>query len=496
MPTIRSANVSRGVFLQGASVVGLAPATLCNVSSTTPCSSTVDARSDKSLHRSTIELSENQSDSKTFDSLSSFLPTTGTREALRGKPAELHFKAMVVDPAPTSLLSRISWISLRSWRKNKPLPAVPEFPRTTGYAHRRHYESASLSELISRAAALRDLLGKDQNPHSDVLSACSSVPYSVQGTGGLKSETISIAVASHLSSLSYSILSEKHQPAATGVSASRKKKWIHFLTFFLLIVALAAVGAGVGVSVASRQKQRLPVCAGNFTGVACNLGNYFLPSFLISLINIPDATCVCTTSAGCNGLSQAVVDLIPMVNKNFATNISLTSAYNNLWIMQGSPTTSNCASQALLADIGKGNGENLYPNYTQWAQTALLWNAIQTKDVDVAGQLQQFVQKIPWTSLGSTDGPVSTVTDSKPGFSTTVAGFIFNFASQTVTPPSASFVTLGQPTNAQISRVSSQTQSTLDRMYAFAQGMYLFAVPQAFHSDKRKQPPQSSIRPH
>ena len=205
---------------------------------------------------------------------------------------------------------------------------------------------------------------------------------------------------------------------------------------------------------------------------------------------------MCTSSAGCNGLAQAVVDLMPMVNQNFATNISLTSAYNSLWVMQGSPMRSDCASQALLVDIGNGNDENLYPNHTQWAQTALLWNAIQTEDLGAAGQLQRFVQKIPWTSLGTTDGPVSTVADSEPGFSTTVAGFIFNFASQTVTPPSASFVTLGQPTNAQISRVSSQTQSTLDRMYAFAQGMSSFAVPQSFHSNKRKQPPQYSIRPH
>lgn len=499
-PIIRTASVSRRAFKQGASVVGFAPATLRNVSGTKRCSSTVDAFSDKSLRRSTYEFSDDLSDSKTFDSLSSFLPRTGTRGALRGKPAEPHFEAPVVDAAPMSLLSRISGISLRSWKKNKPLPAVPESPRTTGNSHRRHEESVSLPELIGRAVVLRDLLGKDQNRHSDVLSARLSPPYSVQETlaGGLKPETISdsMAASSHMS-LSHTILSaKKHQPAANDASPSSKKKKIYFLICLLSIVTLAAIGAGVGASVASRQKQRLPACAGNFTGVGCNLGNDFLPSFVISLINISDATCVCTSSTGCNGLAQAVVDLIPMVNQNFATNISLTSAYNSLWIMQGGPTTSNCASQALLADIGKVNKVNLYPNHTQWAQTALLWNAIQTEDVDAARQLQQFVQKIPWTSLGTTDGPVSTAVDSEPKFSTTVAGFIFNFASQTVTPPSASFVTLGQPTNAQISRVSSQTQSTLDRMYAFAQGMSLSQVSQSFHSNKRKKPLQSSIRLH
>jgi hypothetical protein len=287
-PIIRTASVSRRAFKPGASVVGFAPATLCNVSGTKRCSSTVDALSDKSLHRSTYEFSDDLSDSKTFDSLSSFLPKTGTRGTLRGKPAEPHFEATVVNAAPTSLLSRISGISLRNWKKNKPLPAVPEAPRATGYAHRRHEESVSLPELINRAVALQDLLGKDQNRHSDVLSARPSAPYSVQETraGGLKPETISMA-ASHLS-LSHTILSEnKHdQPAANDTPPSSKKKRIYFLIFFLSIVALAAIGAGVGVSVASHQKQRLPTCAGNFTGVACNLGNDFQPSFLISLINI------------------------------------------------------------------------------------------------------------------------------------------------------------------------------------------------------------------
>ena len=280
-PVIRTASVSRRVLLPGASVVGFAPATLCNVSTTKRSSSTVDAFSiDKSLHRSTYEFADDLSDSKTLDSLSSsFLQTTGIRGALRGKPAEPHFKVLVVDPAPTSLLSRISGMSLPSWRKNKPLPAVPEFPYTTGYAHRRQEASASLPELINRAVALQDLLGKGQNSrHSDVLPARPSAPHTVLGTGGLKPETISMATTSHVS-LSHTIPSANHQPEATDASASRKKRRVYLLIFFLLIVALAAVGAGVGISVSSRKKQRLPTCTGNFTGVACNLGNDFAPSF-------------------------------------------------------------------------------------------------------------------------------------------------------------------------------------------------------------------------
>ena len=266
-PIIRTASVSRGGLSPGASVVGFAPATLCNVSGTTRRSSTLDALStDKSLHRSTYEFTDDLSDSKTFDSLTSFLSTTGTRGALHGKPGEPHFKATVVDPTSMSLLSRISGISFRSWKKNKPLPDVPEFPRTTGRAHGRREESASLSELINRAVVLQDLLGKDQNPHSDVLSARPMSPYNAHGTGGLRPKTTSMAAASHLSL--------SHSPAATDASASRKKKRIYFIVFFIIVVlALIGVGAGVGVSIASRQKHHLPSCAGNLTGLACNLGN-------------------------------------------------------------------------------------------------------------------------------------------------------------------------------------------------------------------------------
>ena len=286
-PIIRTASFSRDVFLPGASVVGIAPATLCSVSSTKRCSSSVDGLSsiDKSLHRSTYQSADDLSDSRTFDSLSPFLSTSGTRGALRGKPAEPYFKDTVVDPAPTSLLSRISGMSLRSSKKTRPLPPVPE--QTTRYAHRKHEESASLPELITRAAALRDLLGKGQNPHhSDVLSARSSVPRSVHGTGGLKPETISMATASHLS-LSHTISSAKHQPATDASASRKKKKRIYFLILFVLIVVLAAIGAGVGVSVTSRKKQSLPACTGNFTGVACNLGKDFLPSSLIALNKYP-----------------------------------------------------------------------------------------------------------------------------------------------------------------------------------------------------------------
>lgn len=135
--------------------------------------------------------------------------------------------------------------------------------------------------------------------------------------------------------------------------------------------------------------------------------------------------------------------------------------------MQGSPTGSNCASQVLFLDVGKNIDETSYPNRTQWAQAALLWNALQTQDVNSTQSMQRFVQNLPWKTLGGADGPVN----GEPSFVATISGFSYNFASQTVSQPPASFITLGQPTNAQIARVDSGAQATLDRMYSFAQGV-------------------------
>lgn len=135
--------------------------------------------------------------------------------------------------------------------------------------------------------------------------------------------------------------------------------------------------------------------------------------------------------------------------------------------MQGSTTTSNCASQALLVDVGKGLDQTRFPNRTQWARAALMWNAVQTQDMDSAQKMTQYVQSRPWNDISSDDGPI---TNSGSTFSSTLSGYNYDFAAQTVTQPSGSFATLGQPTNAQISRVSSTAQSALDRMYSFAQG--------------------------
>jgi hypothetical protein len=97
----------------------------------------------------------------------------------------------------------------------------------------------------------------------------------------------------------------------------------------------------------------------------------------------------------------------------------------------------------------------------------MLWNLVQSQNMSALLDMQKFVSDAPWSSLGETDGPVPN-TSSK--LSLLESGFIFDFAGQTVTQPSVSFVGDGAPTSAQIAQVGSTALSVLDRMYSFALG--------------------------
>ncbi|CAA7266538.1 unnamed protein product [Cyclocybe aegerita] len=355
--------------------------------------------------------------------------------------------------APT-FMSRVSGFSLRRilpWRTVKPLPPVPIIPDisvATQNAHRRQEEAAPLPDLVNRAGALRDLLEKGQHPHQSISSFSAfrdSTTYDrISDSGTRKSEYPGSRQLTMTSQLQKSQGSTSHRMA----SNPRRRRICIVLVIFVVLI-LAGVGVGVGLTLGKKKSTR-PNCEGNLTGSTCDL----------------DATCVCTSSTTqCNGVAQSVLNILPVVNQLFGANFTAASTYSNLWLMQGSPTTTNCASQALLIDVGSGLDPATFPNRTQWAQAALLWNSVQTQDTTSAQKMLQSVQSLPWKSISSSDGPVA----EQASFGIIASGYTYNFASQTVARPPASFITLGQPTNAQIARVSSGAQSTLDRMYTFAQ---------------------------
>jgi hypothetical protein len=142
--------------------------------------------------------------------------------------------------------------------------------------------------------------------------------------------------------------------------------------------------------------------------------------------------------------------------------------YNDIWLAQGAVPGSNCASQSLLVDVAPALNPRVLPNVTQWAQTALLWNLIESQDIQAVAKLQNFIQKAPWNMFGQSIENVSS-------FSALVSGYTFDFATQEVTQPNISFVTLSQPTSAQLAQVGPVAHSALDRIYSFAVGKASFS---------------------
>lgn len=195
-----------------------------------------------------------------------------------------------------------------------------------------------------------------------------------------------------------------------------------------------------------------------------------MPKYLCGLF-IPhsDATCVCTSSlpGQCDALAQNLVNLIPTLNKYFNANYTSNTLSNAVWQVQGAPPSDQCSYQALIIDVAPALNSSLAPNRTQWTQSAMMWNLAQSQDVTSLSTMQKFISEAPWSSLGAADGPVS---DDSSKFTMSASGYTFDFAAQTVTQPSVSFVNNGQPSSAQIAQVGSTASSSLDRMYSYALG--------------------------
>lgn len=184
---------------------------------------------------------------------------------------------------------------------------------------------------------------------------------------------------------------------------------------------------------------------------------------------VADATCVCVSTIGgqCSNLAQSMVNLVPDVNSLFNANLTTTSVATALWQVQALQASNNCAEQADLIDVAPALDGATFPNRTKWAQAALLWNLALSENLTATDALQDFVRNADWKTLGAKDGPV---TGSDSGFTTVISGFRFDFASQKLDVPSATFAGGGQPTTEQLNQVNAVAGGALDRMYSFALG--------------------------
>ncbi|KAF5375248.1 hypothetical protein D9758_000181 [Tetrapyrgos nigripes] len=439
-PTIiRSASITRGPRLQGASVVGLAPARLHSIPSAS------------NLRPSTIMSSE-YGEKGQYAEYNMVNTSLSYSPALPSTAGFLHEKAQSVRSTKsfaTSVISRVS-SAARSITRNlpwrlkplPPVPVIPHIPIADQRVHQMQESSLPLPHLVARANALDGMLEKGYHPHQSLNS------YYKADRVASGCEESDITSRNRTAPWDELPDSPKSHPAS---KLGNKKRYLIILAIFVVIAA-GAIGAGVGVSVSrSRESsgESLPTCSSpNITGQACDL----------------DATCVCTSTTGCQGIAQSIVDLIPTMNELFSTNHTNATVYNSLWFAVGSPSGDSCARQAILIDAGPALSSITHPNRTRWTQAALLWNTVQSQDADASQSLRDFIKSAPWSSIDSSDGPVD---DHSLSFSTSASGFIFNFASQTVDPQSADFKESGQPVNEQISRVGDTALQALNRMYSF-----------------------------
>ena len=148
-------------------------------------------------------------------------------------------------------------------------------------------------------------------------------------------------------------------------------------------------------------------------------------------------------------------------------NLTPASLSTGIWTALGEPIGGNCAPQILLVDVSPGLDHITMPNRTLWAQSALLWNLVQSQDLATVKKMRSFVNAAPWSRLGTADGPAQ---DNTAKFQISASGFIFDFASQTVSQSNVSFISDGRPTNVQLAQVGPVQRDVLDRMYSYASG--------------------------
>jgi hypothetical protein len=163
-------------------------------------------------------------------------------------------------------------------------------------------------------------------------------------------------------------------------------------------------------------------------------------------------------------------------------NLTSASVSTAIWIAQGAPVENNCVPQALLVDVSAAINPWTSPNRTQWAQSALLWNLVQSQNLSSVQEMRTFILNAPWSRLAVADGAVP---DNLNKFNISVSGFTFDFAAQTVSQPNITFISDGQPTNAQISQVGGTAQNALDRMYSYALGMIHILLSKDFLTYRR-----------
>jgi len=277
-PTIiRSASVTRGPRMQGVSVVGLAPARLHSITSSSWRPSTI-ASSD--MPDDKAEYAEYSAVHNTLP-YSPALPSTAIHSGFfQDKPRSVRSTKSFA----TSIISRIS-SAARSvnralplpWKRLKPLPPIPVNHHNAVAAEQeaaREESTIPLPTLVARASILNGMLEKGYHPHHSltsyhkhdmIASGCEESDFKEGDTLHHRRQT--------MSSPPWSDIPDSPRSHSNSRFAN-KRRYLIILAVFV-VVAAAAVGAGVGVSLSRKSSNKLPVCSSpNLTGQSCDLGAF------------------------------------------------------------------------------------------------------------------------------------------------------------------------------------------------------------------------------
>ncbi|KAH9064324.1 hypothetical protein EDB87DRAFT_1402000 [Lactarius vividus] len=338
------------------------------------------------------------------------------------------------------------------WMRIKPLPPVPTIPDISLYQeqeHRRMEGSVPLPQLAERADRLNAMLDSGHLPDDGLGSpgsekAAPSRAYASglgMTSGGRRRQSMTFPSGREVEN-SYGPAKAKSRLFKRPISRNKIKLFVGIFVAFLLVLIGIIVGVTVGHKRTHTQR-----CPANRTGNACDL----------------DSTCVCV-STQCNVLAQSLVNLIPFVNDQFHANLTPAVVANAMSSSRASALSSDCAAQARVIDVSPALDSQTVPNRTAWAQSTLLWSFVLSQNTSSVGRLRDFITEADWKSLPG-DGAV---TGQSSKFSTTQLGYVFDFATQTISEPAVSFIPDGQPSSSQLAEMSNIARTTLDRMYTFA----------------------------
>ncbi|CAG7847689.1 SubName: Full=Uncharacterized protein {ECO:0000313/EMBL:CCA67843.1} [Serendipita indica DSM 11827] len=242
-------------------------------------------------------------------------------------------------------------------------------------------------------------------------------------------------------------LPRKSRPSSF-VATKRRRLVIAFL---FLCVCAVGIAAGVIFGRPQPKSDNAPICEdGAMTGASCQI----------------NATCVCTSKVAgrCSPVAQGLLDLLPSVNQLFNINATEDNLALTLWDLQGQPASS-CASQAVLVDVAPALNQTTSPNRTEWARAAILYNLLQTVDLDSTARLRKSVSQADFSKLPGNDGPV---TGDSLRIVFESSGFMFDFASMSFLPGAVEWKEDSGVNQTQAGRVGFVADRALDRMYSFS----------------------------